>query len=459
MCIVCILGIAYMLLNISDYWHKFFSIQDLVYVNRKSSRVEKIRHYFSKFTERWYRSPGEDVCDELLQVSRYLQLHLFLYSESPPHEDDTPIIFFNANVPEVMLDIIRHSFSPDFLLGNPFLRRLPYLALQILGYFFHNQSQTFLFLPDRIFADSSRRIDDLVEILHGKLTWFEGLAVVHLFGLFSLCPAGVHWYQSHPDTIQDVCELTYRASEIIEEKISQDKISWRDDGLANLLTTFRDSDDLIISAKLFGLLTTCHAIRVFSCIVEKSKADYEKYLVVTEAVKKSEVMKHFSYIVKRTMTWVCPGQYLHFFLEGVYLMLEAHDMVDDLFLDNLAMCVEKSIPVGIESFKYWKHTTRQPAPIAFYLVHAFALSTSASSSYWCIFTLCHLLNNSEKRVSDAIIEHYGQELMDLAHLVEIKDPGPEETGVQAIVLEALLRYGGFTHKAYAFQDTFESEFV
>ena len=422
-----------------------------------STRIEKVRLYFAKYTDRWYHAPSEEVCCELLKINRFLQLHLFIYNDHSENEDDTPIVFFNAHVPEIMLDVIRQCLSPEFLFGNPSMRRLPYLSLQILAYFFHRKSQTFLLVPDRIFYDSTPNIDYLVEILRGRLTWFESISVAHVFGVFSHCPAGVHWYQSRPDVIKRVCKLMYRATEIVDEKIAQDEVNWRDEGLVALLGLFRDGEDLQVSAKLVGLLSTNHAIVVMSNLLEKSKPDYEKFLVVAGAVKKADILSHFSYIVKRTMMWITPGQYLGQFLSSVYLMLGTHHAVKDLFLDNLALCTEKNIPVGIESFKYWKHTNRQPTPLAFYLVHAFAMDGTLSHSDWCTFTLCHLLREGDVKVAETIVEHYGHELMDLAHLVEIQSP--KETSVQSVILEALLRFGGFTHKVYNYDDTFEGEVI
>ena len=49
----------------------------------------------------------------------------------------------------------------------------------------------------------------------------------------------------------------------------------------------------------------------------------------------------------------------------------------------------------------------------------------------------------------------GYELMDLAHLHELKEP--MELSTQSIILEALLRYAGFSHKLWGKADSFTSE--
>ena len=45
--------------------------------------------------------------------------------------------------------------------------------------------------------------------------------------------------------------------------------------------------------------------------------------------------------------------------------------------------------------------------------------------------------------------------MDLAHLHELKEP--MELSTQSIILEALLRYAGFSHKLWGKADSFTSE--
>ena len=75
------------------------------------------------------------------------------------------------------------------------------------------------------------------------------------------------------------------------------------------------------------------------------------------------------------------------------------------------------------------------------MTHAFSLRDEQGSG-WCILTLCYLLRFGNWTEVGKLIENCGNELMDLAHLLDIDSP--ERINVQSTILSALLRYGGFS---------------
>ena len=167
---------------------------------------------------------------------------------------------------------------------------------------------------------------------------------------------------------------------------------------------------------------------------------------------KAEVLQHFPFLVKYIMIWFEPGLYLNTLLTAVSHTLGMDEAVDQLLMDNLASSLEHKAPVGIETFKLWNHETKYPNTIAWFLLHALCLSKKFGSD-WCICILCHVLDKAEEDVADEIVENFGLDLMDLAHMVEMTSP--KKISVQSIILEAVLRYGHLQHKEYGHSNVFE----
>ena len=100
------------------------------------------------------------------------------------------------------------------------------------------------------------------------------------------------------------------------------------------------------------------------------------------------------------------------------------------------------------------HPTRYPNTVAWFLLHAFCHDESFGSG-WCAYILCHVLGRGPESLANEIVDRFGQDLMDLAHLVEVTQP--VAVSVQSIILEALLRYGKIQHKVYNHSDLYEGE--
>lgn len=346
--------------------------------------------------------------------------------------------------------------NPDFFLGSPKTRSLPFLAVEILTCLMHQASDTYLLLPDKLFDDSKTRLESLYDVLTGKLTWFDRLGVLHFYGVASFSPPGLHWLFSNMNTFQEVCTYMYRASDIAEERVRRGEVDSRHEDLAYQVKAFRSDSDLPLGVRILGLLSTGQAVFVFFNVLRYSRSHYEQFRKVAIAVRKADVLGHFATVVKKIMTWADPTLFLNTFLNGICFCMDMEHGAEELFIENLSNCKEHKIPVGIESLKFWRSETKNPSHLGWFLVHALCLDDMYGSG-WCIHILCMLLKTAADNVVASLVENCGHELMDLAHLVTISFP-EDKTKVQSVILEALLRYGGITHKENEC-DTFEGELV
>lgn len=328
------------------------------------------------------------------------------------------------------------------------------MAIEILTCLLHQASDTFLLLPARLFDDAASRLDSLYDVLTGKLTWLDRLGVLHFYGVASFSPPGVYWLFSNIDTYQEVCTYMYRAADIAEDHIRRGEVDWRHEELSCQIRAFRSDSDLELSARILGLLSTGQAVFVFLNVLRYSRSHYTAFRKVATAVRKARVLDHFATIVKKLMSWTDPTHFLNQFLNGIWLCMDMHRGPEDLFVDNIATCKERKTPVGIESLKYWRSDNKHPTHLGWFLAHSLCLDDLYGSG-WCIHILCSLLKNASDNVVTTLVESCGDELMDLAHLVEISYP-EAKTKVQAVILEALLRHGGITHREVAC-DVFEGE--
>lgn len=356
-------------------------------------------------------------------------------------EDESHILLYHADVPEILLEMIRKTLEIARRPKFQCFECLPFLAMEVLTTFLHPKSLTSMHVPEKLFNDSREGIGLMVNILRGQLTWFDTLAVTRFFSIASLSPPGIYFIMTHLDTFKLICELVYRSTKMVEEKIGNDDVT-RDEAVISRLKTFRTDPDLNISARLFSHIAMHNAIIVFRHTIKASLTDPQLLFNVMKVVDEAEVVRHFSSVVKHLMIWVEPGQYLNHFLAGIRYCVDIPGAMQELFLDDIDYSKEHRLSVGIDSFKYWKHETRYPARLTWFLTHAFALRDEQGSG-WCIVTLCHLLKNGNWRDVERLIESCGSELMDLAHLLDIDTP--ERTSVQSTILEALLRFGGFSY--------------
>ena len=385
-------------------------------------------------------------------LNRFLQVHLLSYSRNRDTRDDTPTIFYHAEVPEVMLDIVRLAFNPGYFIGSSKRHCLAYLAIEILCSFVHKISQTFSLVPEKLFADPRMGVESLVDVLFGKLSWVNTLAVVRFFGTASFNPATVKWLLSHPDTLELLCKHTYLSMELVEEKISRGEIRKCSKDLEDLLQTFRYNDDLELTCRLMGLLTVNHAVFVFQNVIRQCQTSYENFIKISTAVKRADVLGHVSYIIKQLMTWVEPGQFLSYLLGSIEHCLDMQGGPEALFIDNLTYCEENSIPAGIEGLKFWNHSSLWPSRLSWFICHALCLSNSHGSGR-CISILLYVLDHVQDELCGKVLNAIGPELMDLAHLIEAE--ASVRIHVQPTIMEAFLRHIGVPHQVYGRNDSVE----
>ena len=355
-------------------------------------------------------------------------------------EDESHLFLYHAEIPEILLEMLHRAMS-DLGKHSKF-RCLPFLAMETLTTFIHPKSLCFMPLTDKIFSDSKERIELLVKILHGELTWFDKLGVTYFFSAASQSPAGVYFIMTHLNSFRELCELTYRSTKMVEDKIENKEGLTRESREAPLLRTFRIDSDFPLSARLFSHIAMHNAIVVFRHTIRASMNDPEVLFEVMKVIDRAAIVEHFSYIIKRLMLWVEPGLYLNQFLEGIRYCVDIPGAMEYLFLSDIESGKENRSSLGVDSFKYWKHETRYPMRLTWLLTHAFALRDEMGSG-WCIVILCHLLRDRNWTEVRKLVDNCGSELMDLAHLLDIKNP--EATGVQSTILEALLHYGGFSY--------------
>ena len=412
-------------------------------MNRRSSRIQKIRQYFMKYTDMdALLRTTEDIWDEVIQINRFLHILLLINSKKkdPEEQDDTHLFLYHADAPEILLEMLYRTMRD---LGKHLRYQcLPFLAVQTLTTFIHPKSLSSMHVTEKIFNDSKERIELLVKILDNELTWFDKLAVTYFFSAASQTPAGVYFIMTHLDSFRELCELTYRATEMVEAKIEEKDGIPKEGKVAILLRAFRLDNDLQLSAQLFSHIAMHNCIMVFRYTIRASMNDPEILFEVMKTIDRASVVEHFSYIIKHLMVWVEPGQYVNQFLEGMRYCVDIPGAVEELFLSDIESAKENRLSVGVDSFKYWKHETRYPMRLTWLLTHAFALRDEMGSG-WCIVILCHLLQKGNWGEVGKLIENCGSELMDLAHLLNIEMP--ERTRVQSIILEALLRFGGFSY--------------
>ena len=419
--------------------------------------MQKTRQFFLKFTDRVYRAPGEELWEDLLRTKRFLDLHILLYAKSGDKTDNTPLIFYHSELPEIMLEMIHQSFNSDFFIGSAKMRCVPSLGIAVITSFFYMYSETFIIMPDKFFTDSDYSIVRVSDgAFRDKLQWFDKLSIVMMYGAASFSRACIWFIQQRPSIAYELFTMTYRSMEIVDEKIRNREINWQNETLACFLTSFREDNDLVLTSQFFGVSATNHAVAFFKNIMESTLKDYSIFQMIGKMMMRAEVLKHFSYIVKQVLIWYDPGAYLNTFLAGVSHSLGMKGAVEQLMMENLSYFLEHKYPLGIETFKYWTHETRYPNIVAWFLLHAFSLSKKFGSN-WCLCILCHVLNEAEDKMVDQIVENFGLDLMDLAHLIELFTP--KRIHVQSTILEALLRYGRIQHKVYDRSEVIEGKSI
>ena len=391
-------------------------------------------------------------------------MHVLLYGKNDDKSDEFPTLLYQAEVPEIMLEMIHQSFSSDFFIGSAKVRCVPSLAFQVMSYFMFVYSETFLEAPERLFRDSeSTMVRVSMGVFNDKLVWFDKLSMVQFYGAASFSRSCVWFFHKHHDIVYELCTLVYRCMEIVDEKIKSHEINWQNENLTCFLMSFRDDSDLELTARLLGIHTMNQAVLLYKNLMESIKNDHELYLAIGGEVIRSDLLKRFPYVVKHLMTWFEPGAYLNHLLRAVYRTLHLHNALEHLLMDNLSESLEQKLPLGLETFRFWSHSTKFPNTIAWLLLHAFCQNEKFGSRY-CLHILCYVLAKAKQSMVDKIVEYFGLDLMDLAHIVEVDKEGDRrwlklvKQDVQSVVLEALLRYGHIQHKEYNYDNIFQGIF-
>lgn len=419
--------------------------------------MQKTHQFFLRFTDQVYKTPGEELWEDLVRTKCYLNLHIILFAKHDKSQE-APMVFYHAELPEIMLEMIEQSFTSDFYMGSAKMRCLPSLAMQVMTTFFYMHGDPFLVMSEKLLRGSEARFERVSNgVFDNKLGWFDKLCMVQLFGAASFSRSCIWFLHRHPEIVHKLCILIYHGVEIVEDRIRKSEINWRNETLSLILSNFRNDDDLVLTCKLFGIHSTNQAVIFMKNVMETTLLDFETFVKMGAAVMKAHVLRRFSYIVLRLMMWQDPGLYVNSFLAGVYYVLRMVGAVTELISENISHTLEHKLPIGIETFKFCSYDItgtgcQAPNSVAILFLHAFCFNSKFGHE-WSIAIICDLLTNAEEKVVSLMVDHFGLDLVDLAHLVGISQP--RKIQVQAVILEALLRHGHIKHKCYSVLDISE----
>ncbi len=409
-----------------------------------------------KFTDRTYRTPGEELWEDLLHLKVYLDLRVVLYDINREKSEDLPVMFYYAEAPEIFMEMLRQALEKDFFFGSAKLRSLPSLALLVMGNLHHMNSTSFAVIPDRIFRDSENVVLEVTEsAFKDRYTWYDKLSLVHFYGVTSCSRGCLYFLHRHMGIVRDLLYHTHHCRKIIDDKIRDNEINWHDENVSRFLTTFRSSEDVVLSAQYFAIFVTNHAVLCFWNITNSALHKTDIFKVLSKEVVASKLLEHFMSVVKNLMSWFDPGLFLCLFLEGVRKCCGVIGALESLVVKDLNRAVEAKWPLGVETFHFWNHETKSPNTIAWLLLHAFTINSKMGFRQ-CVEILCYILDNGEESIVNRIVSHFGLDLIDLAHLLEVQGPqGAEKVSVQSVVMQALLRHGNVHHKVFNQNDVQE----
>ncbi len=423
-----------------------------IILGRNSCIVAKLRQYFLLYTERVALShPGDQICSNLVEINKYLQCHALYTSRAKGKAPDTSVVYylFHAEVPQILLEMLHQACYDSDYFREPKSYCIPYQAIEMLTCFIHPSSATFIHLPNKLFVDSSSRLESLADIVCGRaLNWFIRFSASHFFGTASFTPQGKYWLFTHLDTYKELCSNMAKCGPFIKAQIKHGDVYSNDKAIITQLKMFCADGTPKYSARTFAHLVIGQCIYTFVNVLQYSHSDYCKFYKVSNAVRSANVLGNFHVVIKQVMSWTDPTHYLLPYLNGVSLCLEMEGGFEELLINDLKDCLKNDIPVGIQSLEYWTHERGKrtfPCRLAWFLVHVFCLDNRLGSG-WCIHIICWYLERAVDEVAFKLIKCCGAELMDLAHLVDWDYP--TQTKVQRVILEALLRFGGISHQDF-----------
>ena len=365
-------------------------------------RVHLTRKTLNSYIELYFTSPDK-VWDNLSMLRRFLTMHFLCNDPSSDRFDTVPVTLVNANLPEIMMDVIKQSNDGDFD-KFPKLKHHPlaFFAIEIMGCFVHRRCVANPIVCERLFRDWPGAPQQLVKVLNGSQSWYESLAVVRLFGYASTCPVGCLWLLRHRKVLATVLRHIHSTATIVEENTAKVKSGATDHALKNMLWVHLDSEDFSKVARIMGTAASSLAALLFYSILIQFGAHYEEFLIIKKAVYDSGILSNFMACARQLMHWLSPGRFMSGFLESVHKCLEMDRTMKLLFLDDFSFFREHDFSPGWDSLKYWDHDTLRPSVVAWLVCHALTMKPLIGSN-WAAAILVTTLDNASDEVCGPII--------------------------------------------------------
>lgn len=368
---------------------------------RKPMRVYFTRKTLNSYIELYWTDPGK-VWESLSMLRRFLTMHFLCNDPSSDRFDTVPVTLVNANLPEMMMDVVKKANDGGFD-NFPKLQHHPlaFFAVEILGCFVHRRCVANPIVSERLFRDWPGATQQLVKVLNGRQSWYESLAVVRLFGYASTCPVGCLWLLRHRKVLATVLRHIHSTAKIVEENTAEAESM--DQALRNMIWVHLDHKDPAKVARIMGTAASSLAALMFYSIMIQFGAHYEEFLTIKKAVYDSGILSNFMTAARQLMHWLSPGRFMSGFLESIHKCLEMDRTMKLLFLDDFSFCQEHEYSPGWASLKYWNHETLRPSVIAFLVCHALTMKPLIGAN-WATAILVTTLDNASDEVCRPIIE-------------------------------------------------------
>ena len=140
------------------------------------------------YLEQYWNQP-EKTWDELFAVRRYLSMYTLCNMLRGEDINTVPVTLINAELPELLLDIVKRSNDGEFDKSEKFrYYPLACMALEIFCCLVHRQCAVQPIICERLFRDIPGGPQQLVKVFNRSRSWLESLAVVRFFGAASTNP-------------------------------------------------------------------------------------------------------------------------------------------------------------------------------------------------------------------------------------------------------------------------------
>jgi tetratricopeptide (TPR) repeat protein len=411
---------------------------------RKSMRVPLIHLIVKTYVSTYDDHPAVSW-QELCRLRRYLMMHALYNGLQTQELDMAPVTMVTAGAPEMLLNLIHRGNDGEFA-KFPQYKKYPvcFLVTEILSYFMHCQCSAYPIVTEKFFRDIPGAPQELVRMMTTR-PWYESFAAVRLFGFASTHPSACLWLLQHPKALTNLLRFTHLAEVIIERHVQKDKMVNFESSFKALGHPTLKRETYIRTTRVMAAYAGCMATLAFSNTMHHFGGNYDDFRILRQAVYDAELLEHFFPLARQLMRWLTPGRFMSKFLEGIYRCLEMDRTAKVIFPDDLEFFREHKISPGWESLKYFNHPTFHPSNITFLLCHALSVKYLIGA-HWAMAIIAHTLENCSDEVCRPIIEVCGRELVDLAHVLTLKER--PKLHIQNVLLEALLRHAGFSHKVW-----------